>query len=330
MDIFGKAAFSQHFGCCDQLEPSEAAVAFELLGVELAKRLSNPLWISNYFYSFPTEANRKHREARVCLRSLLKKAIVERQGYNASPKRDFLALIVEASNELKRDCEGNQEKERDVDQMLSDTMMAILFAGYDTTSITLTYALYLLSQHPEIEKHCLEEIESSPEDLIYCKGVIMETLRMYPPATIVPRTLLQPIKISGGFVVPEGTQVFIPVWLIQQDPKLFPRPDEFRPDRWVRREGPDRWVEREETDMSSSDVPPAFRKAFFAFSGGARSCPGQRFAIQEAVVVLAGILKDFKFSTVPGYVLLPARSGLTQRPRGGLPMRIQLRSPPTK
>ena len=327
MDVFGKAAFSKEFGCCEKLQASEAAEAFQLLGSELAKRIFNPLSIQNYFYSFPSEANRKHREARNYLRSILKEAIQQRhddEGFTT--RKDVLGLIVEANNQMRHDVKGDKEKESDLEQLCSDMMMVLLFAGHDTTSISLTYTLYLLSQHPEIEKLCIEEIESSPDELVYCKAVIMETLRMFPPATLVPRTLTKPVKISGNFVVPVGTQVFIPIWLIQQDPRVFPRPDEFRPDRWARREGSTRWVEREESDKLSSDIRPAFRKAFFAFSAGARSCPGQNFAMQETVLVLAGILKEFKFSTIPGYQLRPTRNGVVQRPTDGLPMRIQLRS----
>ena len=220
----------------------------------------------------------------------------------------------------------NVAEEKEVEQTLSDMMMAVLFAGYDTTSTTLSYALYLIAQHPEVEKRCLEEIDSSPNDLIYCKGVIMETLRMYPPATLVPRTLLKPVKLSGGLVVPEGTQVLIPIWLIQQDPKLFPHPEEFRPDRWVRRssETLGGWVEREDSDISS-DVPPAYKQGFLAFSAGARSCPGQKIATQEAVLVLAGLVKNFKFSSLPGYELRPARCGILQQPIDGVPLKIQAR-----
>jgi cytochrome P450 len=328
MDVFGKAAFSTNFGCCDRLEPSEAVAAFDLLGSELSKRIFNPISIPNYFYSFPSDANRNHLRARTCLRGFLKKAISERRDNKNFAKRDLLSLMLQAHEELKSDAKGAKDREEDLEQLLSDTMMTLLFAGYDTTSITLTYAIYLVSQHPEIEKLCLEEVESQPEELIFCKGVILETLRMFPPATIVPRTLLKSVKLSGGFVAPEGTQVYIPIWLIQQDETVWPSPEQFRPDRWVRREDKKQpWVDREETDISSSEIAPAFRKAFFAFSGGARSCPGQRFAVQESVLVLAGVLKELSFETVPGYELNPARSGIVQRPKGGLPMKIQRRTP---
>lgn len=356
MDVFGKVGLSRDFGCCKNLEASEVATSFDLLSSELAKRLSNPVWLPNYFYSIPTPANRRHKKARSCLRSLLKNAIAERRdgqkqvitegcsgesssSSNDTSKRvDLLDLMLHAHEELKREVGDDKERADDLEELLGDTMMSLLFAGYDTTSITLTYALYMISQNPEVEHLCLEEIRSKPETATYCKGVILETLRMYPPAPAVPRTLLKPVKLRGGFVAPKGAHTIVPIWLIHQDESAFPQPDQFRPDRWVRRDDQqaNRWVDREEghtadddvdatSSSSCSSIPAANRKAFLAFSAGARSCPGQRFAMQEAIGALAELLKEFTFEPTPGYVLRPSRRGIVQRPKDGMPVKLRLR-----
>jgi cytochrome P450 len=324
LDVFGKTSLSQDFNCCEQLQPSQVADAFEVLCTELTKRVRNPLSISNFFYSIPVERNRQHYKARTYLRSLLADLIKGERADRKSEKNSLLSLIIESYHSKKMEATGDQAKEADLDQTLSDTMMVFLFAGYDTTSITLTYALYLVSQFPDVESACLQEIESAPDDLVYCTGVILETLRLYPPGTVTPRTLQKPIALSGDVIVPEGSNVLIPIWLLQRDARNFPEPTQFRPDRWVRKEG-DHWVDRLETDLSCSDIAPGNHKALMAFSDGARNCPGRKFAMQEATVALAGLLKDLEFRTVPGYKMTPMRSGVVQRPKGGLPMQIRQR-----
>jgi cytochrome P450 len=324
IDVFGKTSLSQDFKCCEQLQHSQVAEAFEVLCTELTKRVRNPLNIYNFFYSIPVERNRQHYKARTFLRSLLADLIKGERADRKSEKNNLLSLIIESYRAKKVEASGDQAKEADLDQTLSDTMMVFLFAGYDTTSITLTYALYLVSQFPGVESACLGEIQSAPDDLVYCKGVIFETLRLYPPGTMTPRTLQNPIALSGDVIVPKGSNVFIPIWLLQRDARNFPEPTQFRPDRWVRKEG-DYWVDRLETDLSSSDIAPGNHKALMAFSDGARNCPGRKFAMQEAIVALAGLLKDLEFRTIPGYKMTPDGSGVVQRPKGGLPMRIRRR-----
>lgn len=85
------------------------------------------------------------------------------------------------------------------------------------------------------------------------------------------------------------------------------------------------WEERADGDNSVAGIPAANRKAFLAFSGGARSCPGQNFALQEAVVVLFNLRRAFEFRTQPDYEVEPIRRGLVQHPRGGMPMTIRPR-----
>lgn len=332
MDVFSVVGLGVDFQCCVNLAASEAASAFETLCSELAIRIGRPFSIPNYFYNYPCEPNRRHHQARTCIRLLLKKIIEDRRRDNGDrPNNDLLGALLDAYENLQREVDGDPCKEEELEEMLSDMLMALLFAGFDTTAITLTYANYLISLHPEVERNCLEEIESTSEcDFAYFNGVIKETLRMYPPAPTVPRTLLKPVQLTGGFQVPKGTHVLIPIWLIQNSEKSFPKPHQFRPDRWVRRShdenGLHLWVQREESDLTSSDIPPGNHNAFFAFSAGGRSCPGQKFAMQEAVVALRCLLKELQFTAVPDYELKPRRQGFVQRPLGGMPMNIRRRT----
>ena len=329
MDVFGRTALSCDFGCCKTLEPSPFAVAFDFLGSELMRRLLSPLMPANVFYSLPTVANQRHaRESNVIRDFLVSLIETRRLEKPENRKPDLLTSLLKAHDELKE-----QAVEEVTDQTLVDIMMSLLFAGYDTTSITLMYALYIVAVHPVVEECCLEEIErvwkedgdlSNPDRLLYCGGVISETLRMYPPGFVVNRKTTKPLELSNGFIIPEDTFVLIPIYMIQHDPKHFERPEEFHAERWVKRDG-NAWVERSLDDASDSKVAPGNRNAIFAFSGGARSCAAQRFAIQEAVLVLATLVKELKFAVEPGYVPEPKRNGVVQSPEGGMPMTISPR-----
>jgi cytochrome P450 len=136
------------------------------------------------------------------------------------------------------------------------------------------------------------------------------------------------VKLRGGFTLPAGTRVFVPIQNIQRNENYFPCPMEFRPDRWVKRNDEDGgWEEREPGDSSCSTIPVANRGAFLAFSAGGRSCPGQKFAMQEAVLALSILLRDLKFRSIPGCELIPVK-GLVQHPKDGMPMTIELRKEP--
>lgn len=328
MDIFGRTALSCDFGCCESLEPSPFAVAFDFLGNDLMRRLRSPLLPTNALYSLPTAINQRHAQENGLIRDFLI-ALIEtrRQEKPEDRKPDVLTSLLKAHEELKE-----QAVEEMTDQTLVDIMMSLLFAGYDTTSITLMYALYIVASHPKVEERCLEEIERvckedrslmNPDRLVYCSGVVSETLRMYPPAFVLNRKTTKPIQLSNGVVIPEDTFVFMPLYKIQHDPKHFERPEEFFAERWVKRGGNGIWVERDMNDtLSSDEIPAGNRHAIFAFSGGARSCAAQRFAIQEAVLVLATLVKELKFEVEPGYVPKPMRNGIVQSPVGGMPMTI--------
>lgn len=325
MDVFGLAAFSQDFGSSKTLTPSPFATAFDTLANGMTTRFNtNPLRPTNYFYSIPTEFNNQHKQAKGLLRTFLADEVRKRRANLDRPK-DLLTYMVEAHDASKQ-----ANGETDMDEVLTDIMMTLLFAGYDTTSITLCYALYLISQNPAVEAKCLQEIEecsdlSSSDILQYCRAVVQEALRLYPAAPATLRVTRKDIVLHDGFVIPKGTTVFLPIWTIHRLEYNFSRASEFIPERWVQK-GPDgKWQMRDPSDTSTSDVPPANSQAFFAFSGGARNCPGGRFAMQEATIVLAGMLRHLKFETLSDYQLVPDRIAVVQHPKDSLPMRISRR-----
>jgi cytochrome P450 len=171
------------------------------------------------------------------------------------------------------------------DDDLRDQMVTIIFAGHDTTTTSLTFALWALSEHPEIRERFHEEVDSldgppTAEDvqagrLPVTDKVVTETLRLFPPVYALPRVATEDVAFDG-YRVPEGGRVNVVLHRIQRDPRYFDRPGEFDPDRWT----------------------PEFRQdlhdfAYAPFGGGPRICIGRQFALLEAKLSLATIGRNY-------------------------------------
>jgi cytochrome P450 len=334
LDIFGQTALNMDIGCCLRLKPSPLAVAFDYMGEEMTRRMFHTRSPADYFYWIPTPSNRRYQRERKLLRQFLQTTIQDRrcQAFENS-STDLLDSVLKG---LASEQEFNPKMNSDLaDKTLSDILLSLLFAGYDTTSITLTYALYHIATNPEIEKNCLQEIlrteDWDPDTLPFCQAVLLETLRLYPPGPITTRTIESPLKLRGGAVIPENTLAWIPIWNIHRKDENFERPLEFRPDRWVLYQQESQiWIERSEDESSINDdadrqISPVNRNAFVAFSAGARSCPGSQFAKTEAVLILAYLVKHLTFTLPSDYELYPIRAGLVQRPRDAMNMTVRWR-----
>ena len=334
LDVFGLAAFSHDFGCCKDLATTPLTAAFDNLSKDADFRMkNNPISPVHYFYGLPTDRNRRHKADQNMVRSFVRQCMQERAAMKTTKPHDLLTLLMET---VEADTTGEIGKD-----VLDDIILTVLFAGFDTTSITLSYTLHVLSQNPDVAQKCVEEVHAvgaidQVEDLSYCKAVIQEALRYYPPAATTSRTLVKPVQLPDGFVIPAGTTTLLPIWAIHHNAHNYPRPDEFLPERWAEPHStkPGQWMERDPTDTcdssdddTSTTIPAGNPKAFFAFSSGGRSCPGQKFAMHEGVVALAGLVEAFEFNTLPGYQLQPQRKVLIQHPHDQLPMIITNRQP---
>jgi cytochrome P450 len=335
MDIFGRVACGIDLGSCQRLTPTPLVKAFEFLMEELMDRVRSPLRPRHLFYTIPTAQNKRQRLERHVIRSFVADLLNEKRDVLKDGDRDLLSHLVLAHHAYFEEDHSDDSRlqPRDIsDEAITDVLMTLLLAGHHTTSATLTFALYLLANDQDAQRACVEEIKSVPsivenmDELVYCTAVLWETLRLYPPATRTTRSLGRPLQI-GDFVVPRGTRVFVPIWSIHHDEDVFPHAECFRPDRWAipdNNNDTHRWVERPESD-SSRTIPAGNRKAMLAFSSGARSCVGQKFALQEAVIVLATVLRDLEIHSVPGYELKTSTRKFLLRPDGCLPLNVTLR-----
>jgi cytochrome P450 len=331
LEVFGRIALSTDLGLCKTLQPSPLVKSFEYLLSGTMTRLRSPLSPKNFFFSLPYEQNRIHKRERTLIRSFVADLINDKRnslGEDDKNDKDLLSHLIRAHREVP---EGKLNEEDVSDDAMTDVLMTLLFAGYDTTSVTLTFALYVLAQNQQVQQRCVEEINSVKsttnfEELVYTKAVIWEVLRLFPAGTRTNRNLAKPLELSGGFVAPVGTRVFIPIYSIMRDEKNFSQPEEFRPDRWAKQDSAKKcWVEREEGDELGT-IEAGNRKAFLAFSAGGRNCVGQRFAIQEAVIVLATLLKGLKVSPVADFVLETTDKDLILKPANGMPLKVEARA----
>jgi cytochrome P450 len=182
---------------------------------------------------------------------------------------------------------------RFTDEQARDQCMSLLIAGHDTTAAALTWLFYCLAREPRVAAQVHQELDQVLGDraptaadlprLSTTERVVKETLRLYPPAVAVfMRQALEDIEISG-VSVPRGSLIQIFSYVCQRDPRWFPEPERFDPDRFL--------PERQRT------LPPF---AYFPFGGGGRICVGNAFAMMEMTLVAATLLQRLRVELAPG------------------------------
>lgn len=203
------------------------------------------------------------------------------------------------------------------EKQVRDECMTMLIAGHETTGLTLMYAIDLLARHPEIETRVREEIDqvlggrrataSDLDSLTLTMQVIKEALRLYPPAWMTARVLIEETEI-GGYSLPEGSALMFSPWVTHRDPHVFPNPETFDPDRW----SPER----------AANIP---KFAFFPFGAGPRACIGNHFAMTKLGLILATLLQRCRFELVSQ---APIRLGVsaTLRPAHEVYARVHMRA----
>jgi cytochrome P450 len=202
------------------------------------------------------------------------------------------------------------------DEQLRDEAMTIFLAGHETTANALTWTWYLLSQHPEVERKLHAELDSvlagrlptdaDVADLPYTRRVLAESMRCYPPAWVIGRRVLADYRI-GEYTLPAGSICMICQYVTHHDPRWYPDPFRFDPERWT----PDAQEQR-----------PKF--AYYPFGSGPRVCIGEGFAWMEGILLLATLAQRWRLHLVPEHrvVMQPV---VTLRPRYGMQMTLERR-----
>jgi cytochrome P450 len=240
------------------------------------------------------------------LDELVDRLIAERTRAPKSPP-DLAQMLIDA---MQPDESGARLDAREV----KDEILTFLLAGHETTSNTLAWAIYVLSQNPAVEARVRDELatvlaglEPSPADLeklVVTEALVKETLRLYPPAYVVARRAIRDAEI-GGYEVPTGSEVIVWIYYTHRDRVAYPEPEALRLDRYL----PD----------ASGVVPRLPRGAWIPFGAGPRACIGRSFAMAEAVAALATLLGRWRFRYV-GRKPPRLSARITLAPGGGVPV----------
>jgi cytochrome P450 len=248
---------------------------------------------------------RRETEAIQELFHLIEKIIAEHRRH-AEDSGDLLSMWLAA-----RDDEGRPMSKK----QLRDQMITFLISGYDTTATALAWLFYLVAQHSRVAKRLGQELAPfqgqplSVRDLAqapYSEQVVKEAMRLYPPAGGVMRQPLHDLEL-GGYLISKGSSIAISVYAMHHDPKLYPDPERFDPDRFC--------------PENEAALP---RYAYLPFGAGPRVCIGNSFAMMEARLILLTVLQHWKLALAPGQTVR-AEQLFNLRPKGGLWMIVQKR-----
>ena len=270
--------------------------------MQLSPRFSLPF--ASLLTKLPLPSNVRLRQAQQTLDSLIYCIIRERRAAGTD-QGDLLSTLLLAQDD-------DTTSTGMTDKQVHDEALTLILAGHETTATALTWAWYLLSQHPNVETALHRELDTvlagrlpTVDDLphlVYTRMVFTETLRLYPPAWLMTRRAKAPHQI-GNRTIPAGSFILISPYITHHDARYFPEPNAFQPQRW---------------DDATAKTRNRF--AFFPFGAGPRQCIGEGFAWMEGILLLATLAQQWQMRLLPNHpvVLQPL---VTLRSKYGMPMK---------
>lgn len=270
-------------------------------------------WISDRFWSvapgwterLPTPANRRFRRALATVDAAVERIVAERLAVGRAGDDLLGILLLPTKDSASVDA-----------RQVRDEVMTMLLAGHETSAAALTWVWHLLSCHPQVADAVRDEVSQVLEDrrlpnaddlgrLDLTRAVIQEAMRLYPPIGWFGRLAAGPDRI-GGYDIPAGAILLLSPWIVQRDPRFWPDPERFDPERF----------------MPGTRTKPY---TYFPFGGGPRSCLGTHFAMTEMLVALAVLVPAVRLRHACDAPVRPELL-VTLRPTDGLPMHVALRA----
>jgi cytochrome P450 len=274
--------------------------ALHIIMEGMMKIIRVPAWI-------PTPRNVRMRKNREVLDNTIYKIIEDRRS-NKEGFDDLLTMLMEV--------EDADTRERMTDQQLRDELITIFLAGHETTANALSFALYLLAQHPEVKQKIVDEVQrvignnemtfENLNRLEYTTMVIKESMRLYPPVWGITRDASQE-DVIGGYRIKKGDSIAMSPYAVHRLEKYWENPLKFDPERF-----------------SPERMKNIHRYAWFPFGGGQRFCIGNNFAMMEMQAVLALVCTKFNFTLAENFKL-ELQPLVTLRPRNGVMMKLEKR-----
>ncbi|ORY07247.1 cytochrome P450 [Basidiobolus meristosporus CBS 931.73] len=281
-ETIGKVGFGFDFGLLESkdapIHPFIDAMSFCLR--EVRTRATR----SQYWKKLPIWSNYQFDRMMQLMKDTVDDVIIQRKNspdaQNSS--KDLLGFMLNA-----RDKATGQKLP---DEVIRDQVVTFLIAGHETTSNTLAWCLYNLARHPAALKKVLQELANigiaddelptiaQVSGMKYLSQVLKETLRMYPPLASLQKFCIKDCKLPFGYAIEKGTVAQINIYSLHHNPNIWKDPEVFNPDRFT-----------------SVEESKRSRYSWLPFSTGPRACIGMQFALQEAKIILAMLLKKFEF-----------------------------------
>jgi cytochrome P450 len=297
MRIIGRTMFSFEFG--EESAPLQKAydVWGKYIFVRASVGINLPIWI-------PLPLNIRTRRA-IDRRDEILKSIVMKRYESQEPHHDLLDMLLSAKLE---------EGQTFTREQLIKELDGIVFAGHDTTAITLTWIFYELSKNPEVEAKLVAEIEQvlgnrlpTLEDvdrMPYTLMVIQEALRLYPPVYVTVRENVE-ADTWHDYTLPAHTNILVNIYGLHRSPEHWTYPDEFNPE-----------------NFNADNSQHRHKFAFMPFIAGPRKCMGDSFAIMEMQLLIPTILQQVRLRFMGEHNVNP-KPEFVMHPSEEIPMRVE-------
>lgn len=304
---------------------SDYVQAIQVVGEAFTRRLESPaFWIDSIFRL--SKSGKQFFESIRALHDFTTKVIRERKqelqkelpdflnntddddddvyGLKTNNKRPFLDILL---REHLKDPQNFTEED------VREEVDTFMFEGHDTTAMGISWALYLIGLYGEHQDLIHQELDSifgddkfrqiTSEDLKemkYLECCLKESQRLYPSVPFIARTCTEDLVIAGN-IVPKGATVQVPICNLHRDETVFPKPEEFIPERFL-----------------PENVKGRHPFAYLPFSAGPRNCIGQRFAMMEEKIVVANVLRNYKLRSLHQRDKIRVVAEMVLRPKNGL------------